>query len=46
MQYKAVKIYVDPKDWKALKKKLKPRSLSSWVREKAVEELKSPIKSK
>jgi predicted HicB family RNase H-like nuclease len=35
-RYKNVQIYVDPKDHKELKKKLKKRgqSLSSWVREK------------
>ncbi len=42
-RYKNVQIYVDPKDHKELKKKLKKLgiSLSSWVREKIKQELQS-----
>jgi hypothetical protein len=42
-RYKNVQIYVDPKDHKELKKKLKKKgqSLSSWVREKSKQELQS-----
>jgi predicted HicB family RNase H-like nuclease len=42
-RYKNVQIYVDPKDHKELKKKLRKRgiSLSSWVREKSKLELKN-----
>jgi hypothetical protein len=41
-RYKNVQVYVDPKDHKELKKKLKKLgiSLSSWVREKTKDYLK------